>query len=293
MRTLFNLFSFIAFSFLVCCPLFSNDQKTANVAMVKSILDGRLEFFRSTSIYSPLPGAAFQSFPFYSYYATGMDSAICNGIMEDNGQRTPSEAEIDKAVEFFKSRNVPFIWWSSSKNLEEKGFQFGGILIGIALDISKGIRGAPPSSSDLTIKIAGNESDTRAFSELAVNAFGMNPSTLDQFAAINYATMKNGEAVHFMAYLKGKLVGTATLSTTETTSGVWNLGTLPEHRKIGVGGALVHAALVEAKKLNYPYVMAILMPKGMAWGLFTKLGFEDTSSFLFYVHGIAAEELEK
>ena len=66
-----------------------------------------------------------------------------------------------------------------------------------------------------------------------------------------------------------------------------------QYRKHGIGGALVHAALVEAKKQHHDQVMVILMPKGMARGLFTKMGFEAACEFSFYIYGVSAEELEK
>lgn len=88
-------------------------------------------------------------------------------------------------------------------------------------------------------------------------------------------------------------VGIATLSISPSSAGIWNLATLPEHRKHGIGGALVHAALMEAKKRQHDQVMAILMPKGLVWGLFAKLGFEAVCEFPFYVYGVSAEDLEK
>lgn len=38
--------------------------------------------------------------------------------------------------------------------------------------------------------------------------------------------------------------------------------------------------------------MAILMPKGMAWTLFTKLGFKEIYQFPFYVYGASALEIK-
>jgi hypothetical protein len=35
--------------------------------------------------------------------------------------------------------------------------------------------------------------------------------------------------------------------------------------------------------------MAILMPKGLAWGLFKKLGFKEVSKFPCYLYGVTAE----
>ena len=45
------------------------------------------------------------------------------------------------------------MWWSSAKILETKGFQFGGILTGIALDVFQEIPSISSASSDLKIKI--------------------------------------------------------------------------------------------------------------------------------------------
>lgn len=185
------------------------------------------------------------------------------------------------------------MWWTSAKILEAKGFQFGGILTGIALDISQEIPIQPSTSPDLKIKIVKSESELKAFTDLAANAFAMNPHAAEQWLALNEAEMKGGEQVHFMAYLKGVPVGTATLSISPSSAGIWNLATIPEQRKHGIGAALVHAALVEAKKRQYGQVMAILMPKGLAWGLFTKLGFQVVHEFPFYIYGISAEEIEK
>jgi predicted transcriptional regulator YdeE/GNAT superfamily N-acetyltransferase len=262
-------------------------------ALLQSVMQGRFDTFRSGSICSPLPEADFKETDQNCLYAWGMDYVCDNGVMEKNGERIPTEEEIDKAIEYFSSKNLPFMWWSSAKILETKGFQFGGILTGIALDISQGLPSKPASSSDLRIKIVQSDSELKAFTELAANAFAMSPKATEQWLALNDSVMKKNEQIHFMAYLNGVPVGTATLSIAPSSAGIWNLATLPEYRKHGIGGALVHAALVEAKKQDHDQVMAILMPKGMAWGLFTKMGFKAACEFPFYIYGVSAEELEK
>jgi ribosomal protein S18 acetylase RimI-like enzyme len=121
----------------------------------------------------------------------------------------------------------------------------------------------------------------------------MNPKATKQWLALNHSVMKRGEQVHFMAYLNGIPVGTATLSVSPSSAGIWNLATLPEYRKHGIVSALVHVVLIEAKKRQYDQIMAILMPKGVALGLFAKLGFKAVCEFPFYVYGASAEALEK
>lgn len=262
-------------------------------ALLHSVIQGRLDTFRSGSVCSPLPQADFKETSENFVYAWGMDYACGNGVMEKDGDRIPAEEEIDKIVEYFSAKDLPFIWWSSAKVLETKGFQFGGILTGIALDISQEIPSQAPTSSDLEITIVKSESELQSFTELAANAFAMNPKATEQWLALNDSVMAKGEQVHFIAYLNRVPVGTVTLSVSPSSAGIWNLATVSEHRKHGVGGALVRAAIIEAKRRQYGQVMAILMPKGMAWGLFTKMGFKAVCEFPFYVYGVTAEELEK
>jgi len=261
--------------------------------LLQSVLQGRLDTFRSGSVCSPLPQADFKDTNQNNVYAWGIDYAPGNGVMEKNANRIPTEAEIEQTIEYFSAKNLPFIWWTSAKILETKGFQFGGILTGIALDISQGVPPKPATSSDLKIKIVESETDLDSFTKLAAEAFAMNANATEQWRALNASVMERNEQVHFLAYLDGIPVGTVTLSVSPSSAGIWNLATLPEHRKHSIGAALVYTALVEAKKRQYGQVMAILMPKGMAWGLFTKLGFKEVCEFPFYVYGVPAEELEK
>ena len=261
--------------------------------LLQSVIQGRFDTFRSGSVCSPLPEADFKETSQNCVYAWGMDYVCGNGVIEYDGNRIPTEEEIDQAIQYFSSKHLPFMWWTSAKVLETKGFQFGGVLTGIALDISQGVPTTLPTSSDLKIQIVQTESELKAFTNLAANAFAMNPKATEQWLALNDSVMKKEEQIHFMAYFNGVLVGTATLSVSPSSAGIWNLATLSEHRKHGIGGALVHAALVEAKKRQYDQVMAILMPKGLAWGLFTKLGFQAVCEFPFYIYGVSSEELEK
>jgi GNAT superfamily N-acetyltransferase len=245
---------------------------------------GRLDFFRSSGSHH------FQETAQNALYVSGMDYAPCNGVMEKDPNRQIPQAEIEQTIDFFTEKKLPFIWWTASKTLEANAFQFGGILTGISLDISSHL--PPKPDTNAVIKIVETQEELALFNQLAAECFGMAPNAAEQWLAVNNSVMKRGEQIHFLALIDNHPVGTATLSTLPTSAGIWNLATLAEHRKAGIGAALVHAALVEAKNRHYTQVMAILMPKGMAWGLFTKLGFTKVCEFPFYIHGVSGD-LEK
>lgn len=261
--------------------------------LLQSVIQGLLDTFRSATLCSPLPQADFKETDFNSLYAWGIDYAIGNGVIEKNHDRIPSEEEIDRTIQYFSEKKLPFMWWSSAQVLESKGFQFGGVLTGIALSLAEGIPAKPEMPGNLKIKIAESDDDMNSFAELTANVYGLNSKAQEEWRELNTAIQKRAEQIYFLAYLDDLPVGAVALSVSPSSSGIWSLATLPESRKLGIGSALVHAAMVEAKKREHAKVIAILMPKGMAWGLFTKLGFKEVCEFPFYVYGASAEELEK
>jgi len=261
--------------------------------LLQSVMQGRLETCRACAMCSPLPQADFKETRDYFVYAWGMDYACGNGVIEKKEGCTYSEEEIDKVVEYFSSKGLPFIWWTSAKILETKGFQFGGSLTGMALDISQNIPSQPSIPSNLKVKVVQSESELQSFTDLSAKAFGMTPKATKQLLALNTSVMDAEEQVHFIAYLNNNPVGAVSLSVSSSSAGIWSLATVTEQRKQGIGRALVHAAISEAKRRQYDQVMAILMPRGMAWGLFTTLGFKPVCEFPFYVYGLSQEELEK
>ncbi|MCH9627916.1 MAG: hypothetical protein S4CHLAM2_15640 [Chlamydiales bacterium] len=265
-------------------------QASQSTELVDCVLRGRRDFFYSISAFCTLPGAAFQDTAHTTLYCSGIEDALCNGLVNIKEDYVPTENEIQEAIAFFKEKKLPFIWWSEAKILERYNFQYGGMLTGIAVDLSGNEEKA--TSTRATVRSVRSKEDLDTFSALFTHTFDMTETAVGQLHTVCETTMQRGEHVHFLAYLDGLPVGTVTLSTTPSSAGIWNLGTLPEYRRKGVGHALLEAALVEARARNHSRVMAILMPKGMAWGIFKKRGFQEVSQFPLYVYGASPEDLE-
>ena len=263
-----------------------------NLNLPTTVLEGRRDFFRVSAQLSPLPGASYQQGDQFDIYCTGADYAPCNGVIDNVNSYIPSEQEIEEMIAYFQKKKLPFIWWSDNKKLEEHGFQYGGILTGIALDLSEKRFSDNQLPAGVEIKQARSQEDIKIFSNLVADVFGFNEKAAAECKAINSAVTKDDKQIHFLAYLDGSPVGAATLSIGAKTTGIWNLATAPECRKSGIGHALVSTALNEAKKRGHNQAIAILMPKGMAWGLFARLGFEEVIQFPFFVYGVSADALE-
>ena len=230
------MFSWIAILASVSFMNAHQEERMTKNSSLQTVLRGRLDTFRSASLCSPFEHADFQERENQFLYAWGMDYVCGNGILEKDAHRIPSDEEIDKAIEYFNSKNLPFMWWSGAQNLDAKGFQFGGILTGIALDISENLPSVPAAPENLTIRNVESASEMRQFAELSGDAFAI--KAIDQWFALNHSIMEKGEQIYFVATLDGAFVGTAALSVSPTSAGIWDLATLPEHRKSGVGTAL-------------------------------------------------------
>lgn len=261
------------------------------IYMDTAIMMGLIEFFRSASEKSSLPRSDFRDNDQRTLYSTGIDYAPCNGIIEKK-EAGLKHNDVKEAVNFFSKKNLPFVWWSSDTFLETQGFQFGGTMKGIALDIKNSIP-ASHALPGVKVKVVNTEQELNAFCKVIAECFGFTSDIESQYARMSKLAMDKKEQVHFLAYVDDVPVSTATLTTLPKSAGIWNCATLPMYRKKGIGTFLCSLATKQAKEMNYHDVMAILMPKGLAWGPFNKLGFREVSSLPFYVYGAAAHELEK
>ena len=78
----------------------------------------------------------------------------------------------------------------------------------------------------------------------------------------------------------GVPVATACLFLDGESAGVYNVGTLPEHRGRGIGAAMTRAALQVADEQDYTVTTLLATEKGIS--LYRALGFEDVGTFGIY-----------
>lgn len=252
---------------------------------------GLIEFLRSASEKSPLKGSTYMVNSKRVIYSSGVDFAPCNGILEKNHSKIEPK-EIEETIDFFKSRGLPFVWWTDSSALKIPDFQFGGHMTGISLNLKNEIKTVLPSPK-LTIKTVSTKKELTDFCKVIADCFGFNAKVEEQYLQMCQAAMDQKEQIHFLAYVDDIPVSTATLSTTPLSAGIWNCATLPSYRKKGIGTALAYHATQHAKEKGHSEVMAVLMPKGMACGLFKSLGYQEVSTLPFYVYGASASDIEK
>ncbi len=88
------------------------------------------------------------------------------------------------------------------------------------------------------------------------------------------------EMRYFAGRVDGRMVATSALYTGTGLAGIYAVGTAPDERGRGYGGALTAAALLEGRRLGYE--TAALLSSEMGFPVYRRLGFETVGTVGFY-----------
>jgi GNAT superfamily N-acetyltransferase len=213
---------------------------------------------------------------------------LFNSVLRARLAGDGADAAIDARMRDCTARNVPMLWWTGpsttppdlGERLERRGFLLEPA-IGMAGDIRYII--AQPSGAPIRVEPVRDPAQMAAWSRVLCNAFGAPQAFGDAFAdlaaAIGLGPSSNFR--HFLAYLNGEPVATCSLFLGAGVAGVYDVGTLPERRRRGVGAAITRAAIADAAASGYR--MAILHASAVGAAMYRALGFSDVCAIGQYV----------
>jgi ribosomal protein S18 acetylase RimI-like enzyme len=208
---------------------------------------------------------------------TGIPHPFMNGAFRI--KMTSSEA-IEKALTYFKTRKVPFIWWIGSedqsaewgKHLQAHGLIYDQDYSGMAANL-RTMSGDWPSPSGLTIESVSDNEMLKHWIDAALIGFGLPDNSekacFDLFASLGFdLPLRN-----YVGLMDGKPVAASQLFLAAGVAGIYWVATVPEARRQGIGKALTLAPLREARAIGYRF--SILHPTEIGLGVYRSLGFED------------------
>jgi ribosomal protein S18 acetylase RimI-like enzyme len=213
---------------------------------------------------------------------------LFNSVISARLDADAADAAIEARVRDCANRRVPMLWWTAPSTtppdlgmrLERHGFFFEPA-IGMAGDIHYIV--AQPGESPITVEPVGDAPALATWSRVLCQSFGAPPAFGEAFAdlAATVGVGPSSSFKHFLGYLDGEPVATCSLFLGAGVAGLYDIGTLPERRRRGIGAAITRAAIADA--LESGYRIAILHSSTVGAAMYRALGFYDVCPIGQYV----------
>ena len=200
------------------------------------------------------------------------------------------EPEIRSAIERGQSHKVPICWYVSQttkpvdlwNHLEKHGFIAEEPEIGMAIDFSL-INQSLPVAPDLRIERVENREMLQTWCHTASSGFDMPAFVGEAFHDIFLflGLSKLSPVHHYIGYLNGEPVATSTLYPGAGVAGIYDVSTLPEARRQGIGAAMTIQALQDARQMGYQ--VGILQASQMGLPVYKRIGFKEYCKINLYI----------
>jgi ribosomal protein S18 acetylase RimI-like enzyme len=186
-----------------------------------------------------------------------------------------------------ESRNVPLLWWTGpatqpadlGSHLERHGFVSEGQSPGMAVDLAN-LNESLLMPSGLTVRQVKDDVTLKQWSYVCAAGFGV-----PDFVAIAwYDFMCYVDPDTILAYLgmrNDQPIATSLLVLAAGVAGIYNVATIPDARRQGIGAILTLSPLREAR--NREYKVGILHASEMGVGVYRSLGFQEYCQIGQYV----------
>lgn len=236
-------------------------------------------------LFGRLPQAYLHDTPELLWVATGRPFPFMNGVVRTRLASDKVDSIIAVTLEHFKGRNVPALWLvgpssqpaTLAQRLVAHGLRHIGDDPGMAIDLHQLNDDVSPPPG-FTIKRVDDATALNiwcSFTEQvelvkALVEFGM---------AVGFD--RNRPLIHYLGWLNGKPVATASLVLGGGVAGIYNVMTIPEVQRQGIGSLMTAVPLQEARAMGYR--IGVLQSTKMGINLYRRLGFQEYGSFRIYL----------
>jgi ribosomal protein S18 acetylase RimI-like enzyme len=235
--------------------------------------------------YARLPGAELCDQPDLFWVATDTPFPPFNGVVRARLQSETLTPTITTILQHFTRRQVPMLWLVAPSTqpadlgsyLIEHELRHTGDDPGMAIDLD-----SLPSDlrlpSGFTLEPVDDLSTLRTWcgftdQTIVAEALFAWGQTLG-FAA-------DREIIHFLGRLDGRAVATATLVLGGGVAGIYNVMTVPDVQRRGIGALMTVGPLEVARARGYQ--LGVLQSSQMGYPLYRRLGFKDYCRIAIYL----------
>lgn len=220
-------------------------------------------------------------FDSFTLIDSGIPHAMTNWIIATNMSLKETEDKINKVIEYFSNRNLPFFWvtgpCTKPENLAdilvtEYDFVAPTAQPGMAYDLNQ-LEEKSKLIENLELVKVTSYDEFQLWGDILVKSFGMNVELLkDYFIRVISQKNEDKQSV-FLGYYDGKAVGTALVYYETGVAGIYCIGTLEDTRGKGIGTAMTYETMHDAKEKGYE--VAILHASEMGFSVYKRLGFKE------------------
>lgn len=216
-----------------------------------------------------------------------------NNIVAANLPETTVENTIETVVSLGQSQQVPLIWWIGPStnppnlrhHLEQHGFIHVSTTPGMALDLLRIVDSSVHQIEHFKITKVDNTDVLQILNQVSAQGIALPEyaakATFDMLTSILYAPQT--PLNHYLGWLNDKPVATASMLLDSTIAGIYNVVTLPEARKRGIGTAMTCYALKDARLQGAQMSILHSSPHGVH--VYQCLGFETFCQFDLFLWG--------
>jgi hypothetical protein len=202
-----------------------------------------------------------------------------NGVLPSSTPDNSGNQQVQETLAYFRRHKITgFTWWlepwlasqSWEAPLIAAGFQFDSSTPGMAAALEN----LPPQAShpaDFTIQAVEDAHTLHTWTEVFIRGYELPEDFTKPFYELISSLGIELPYRHYLGYLDGQPVSTATLFLGSGVAGIYNVATLAEARRMGLGAAITLQPLLFARNLGYK--AGILQSSEMGFHIYTQLGF--------------------
>ena len=252
---------------------------TAPSALVQVIETNLIEFF---SLFSGWPQAEVYDGEDLFWTITDVPFPLFNSILRTRLAPDSVDDTIESAITRARLRNVPLLWWtgpaSRPSDLEEylikHNFKFIGDSPGMAVDLLA-LNVSFQPQPELIIRTVNDKDTLRIWSDILTRGFGLpeyaGNGFFDFFSTVGFG--EQSPIRHYIGWLNEEPVAVSSLFSGKGVAGVYNLTTVPNLRRQGIGSAMLMKPLRHARGMGYRF--GILQASEMGVSVYRRIGFKE------------------
>jgi ribosomal protein S18 acetylase RimI-like enzyme len=188
---------------------------------------------------------------------TDIPFPLFNSILRARLAPGQIDATIRSIITQVELQNVPLLWWTGpmtqpadlGRHLERHGFVNEGQMPGMAVELAR-LNESLPTPAELSVQRVTDDKSMKVWCQVGVAGFGSPAFLVDAF----YDLMRASDPDTNLAYIgwwKDQPVATSLVLLAEGVAGVYNVATIPEACRRGIGAIMTLAPLREARERKY------------------------------------------